>query len=95
MAQEARLYEPARSRASQVSKMAIHDDVGELGYPRRKRVAALLKEMGLAGPARGTHRGKQVQTVRDRHGCVVDRVHKQERRRLRADVELGGAARDP
>jgi hypothetical protein len=33
MAKEAGLYEPARSRASQASKMAIHDDVGEFGYP--------------------------------------------------------------
>jgi hypothetical protein len=28
MAKEAGLYEPARSRASQASKMAIHDDAG-------------------------------------------------------------------
>jgi hypothetical protein len=43
-------------------------------------VAALLKEMGLDGPARGTHRSEQVQTIRDRHRRVVDRVYKKKRR---------------
>ena len=33
MAAEAGLYDPARSRASQASNTAIHDDVGEFGYP--------------------------------------------------------------
>jgi hypothetical protein len=50
--------------------------------------------MRLDRPVRGTHCGEQVQTVRDRHRRVVERVYEQKRRRLRADVELGGAPRD-
>jgi hypothetical protein len=50
--------------------------------------------MHLDRPVRSAHCGEQVQTVRDRHRRVVDRMHEQQRRRLRADVELGGAPRD-